>query len=664
MKPRPSLHWTWLVVFTLLSACQTAPPVSDITLPILFSDHMVLQRDAAAPVWGKGSPGGKVSVIFQEMRAETVVADDSSWKIMLAPHPAGGPYTLQIAGSDTITINDVLVGDVWLGSGQSNMQWSVQQSADAEAEIAAANYPNIRLFSVDRTVAARPRTKIPSDGWHHTTPETIVGFSAVAYYFGRSLHDSLDVPIGLIHSSWGGTRAEAWTSAQTLTDTPYFQEAVANLAATVDEFDRGPDTYQAIFDEWLEKIGEKDRGYVDGKPVWAEPDFDTADWSTMETPALWEDEYLPNYDGVVWFRKTFDAPSSWVNQELSLHLGMIDDADVTWVNGVEVGRTSQYNRKREYTVPSSAVRAGKNVIAVRVLDTGGGGGIWGEVEDMRVERSDRVGLAAALAGTWNYNTALSLGDVDQLPPRPEALQHTPTVLFNAMINPLVPYGIRGVIWYQGESNAGRAYQYRTLFPGMITDWRKQWDDNFSFLFVQLANFRELQQNPSEEQTWPELREAQSMALDLAKTGMAVIIDIGETDDIHPRNKQDVGARLARAALNVSYEQDIVAGGPLYREMRIENNVIRINFDQVGGGLVTPDGESPAGFAIAGPDSVFHWADARIDGDDVVVSNPDVSSPIAVRYGWADNPIVNLYNADGVPASPFRTDDWPGVTGGE
>lgn len=648
----------WCVFALLLSACQGTPPATKITLPILFSDNMMLQRDAAIKIWGNATPGEKVTVFFQDLMAETTAAIDSSWLVQMAPKPAGGPYELRIAGVDTTVIRNVLMGDVWVGSGQSNMQWSVTQSANPDEEIAAANYPSIRLFSVPRHVAARPKSNVASDGWHETTPESIADFSAVAYYFGRALHDSLDVPIGLIHSSWGGTRAEAWTSAETLRELPDFQPAIVELERTVATVSPDLDPFEAMANKWVDAIEEKDPGFENGAPEWASI-TDVAEWESMPLPGLWEEAGLPNFDGIVWFNKSFDLQSKWTGQPAFLNLGAIDDADITWVNGVEVGRMTQYSRNRRYEIPEGVLKEGSNTVVVRVMDTGGGGGMWGEPEEMYLVDNDET-TQVSLAGSWRYRSAVSFADGD-LPIRPSAQQHTPSVLYNAMIHPLIPFEIKGVIWYQGESNAGRAYQYRTLFPALITDWRKKWDSNFSFLFVQLANFTEAQSNPSEEQTWPELREAQTMTLEVPQTGMAVIVDIGEADDIHPKNKQDVGARLARAALSKTYGWDVVAGGPLFKDMRMDGQDIYLSFDQVGGGLIADDPEMLAGFAIAGPDQVFYWAGARIAGDEVVVSNPRVADPTAVRYGWADNPIVSLYNVEGIPASPFRTDDWPGIT---
>ena len=641
-----------------LAACTPpSTPATDVTLPVLFTDHMVLQRDVPIAVWGWASPNGTVTVSINGQQAETVVGADSTWRLDMPPMAAGGPHTLTIAGAETITLKDALVGEVWVASGQSNMEWPVQASNDAEAEIQAADYPNIRLFKVKRTVSYTPQQRVEAEGWHAVTPETIPEFSAVAYFFGRTLHQDLNVPIGLIETAWGGTPAEAWTSGPALMNLPDFAEHVTNLKAGADEGE------MASFEEqqaaWLQRLKEKDQGYEQGHPRWADADFDASSWPTMDVPQLWESAGLPGYDGVVWFRKSFDLPAAWNGQDLTLNLAMIDDIDTTWVNGVQVGSTEQYNTHRAYTVPADVLKPGTNTIAVRVLDTGGGGGIWGEAEDMNFARGSSM---QSLAGAWAYQPGIAAGPDQPRPPR--RMQNQPTTLYNAMLAPLIPYTIQGAIWYQGESNAGRAYQYRSLFATMIQDWRDQWKQGtFPFYFVQLANFMEPQQNPVEAQTWPELREAQTMALQLPNTAQAVIIDIGEADDIHPRNKQDVGLRLALAALNQTYVQDIVFSGPAYRAMTQESGALRLHFDHTGGGLVTRDG-ALKGFAIAGADSQFVWAEAQIDGETVVVSSPDVPDPVAARYAWANNPVISLFNQEGLPASPFRTDDWPGVTQGQ
>ena len=649
-----------LVVLIAVSVASCAPPptpATDVTLPVLFTDHMVLQRDVPIAVWGWATPNGTVTVSINGQQAETVAGADSTWRLDIPPMAAGGPHTLTIGGAEAITLNDVLVGEVWVASGQSNMEWPVQASNDPDAEIQAADYPNIRLFKVKRTVSYTPQQVVEAEGWHAVTSETIPAFSAVAYFFGRKLHQDLGVPIGLIETAWGGTPAEAWTSGPALMNLPDFADQVAGLKAGADEGEMN--TFEEQQAAWLQRLKEADQGYEQDHPRWADADFDASSWPTMEAPQRWEGAGLPGYDGVVWFRKSFHLPAAWNGQDLTLNLAMIDDIDTTWVNGVQVGSTGQYNTHRAYTVPADVLKEGPNTIAVRVLDTGGGGGIWGEAEDLNFARGNTT---QSLAGAWAYQPGIAAGP-DQ--PRPPArMQNQPTTLYNAMVAPLIPYTIQGAIWYQGESNAGRAYQYRTLFATMIQDWRDTWNQgDFPFYFVQLANFMEPQQNPVEAQAWPELREAQTMALSLPNTAQAVIIDIGEADDIHPRNKQDVGKRLALAALNQVYGQDIVFSGPAYREMTKEEGTLRLHFDHVGGGLVAHDSELK-GFAIAGADSQFVWAEAQIDGAAVVVSSPDVPDPVAARYAWANNPVISLFNQEGLPASPFRTDDWPGVTEGQ
>ncbi len=644
-----------LSLLLLVSACDISSPASYIELPVIFSDHMVLQRDQNIKIWGKATPDEKVRVTFNQQKAEIIAEEDSSWQVTLAPEPAGGPFELTISGENTITLSDILVGEVWLASGQSNMEWPLQATNNAEAEIAAANDDQLRLFTVRKSVAGSPQTVIPSDGWALTNPDNIASFSAVAFFFGRTLRQSLDVPVGLIHSSWGGTPAEAWTSATSLIEHPDYTEAVETIQANPSAYD-----LMMSMENWLKAIQENDQGFTGDTPAWAAADFDDSNWSTMSLPGLWEEDALPDYDGSVWFRRTISLPDGWQDKDLTLKLAMVDDLDQTWVNGDLVGTTDQYNAPREYTVPASTLKAGDNVIVIRVLDTGGGGGIWGEAEDMTLGPADGSMRAMPLAGDWKYREAIDF-NAAKIPPRPGGQQNSPTVLYNAMIHPLLPYTIKGAIWYQGESNASRAHQYQSLFPMMIEDWREKWGYTLDFHFVQLANFTALQQNPSEAQDWPELREAQTMALDLPNTGMAVTIDIGEADDIHPRNKQDVGYRLAQSALKVSYGQEIMPAGPLYKDFSVDGNEIRITFENADNGLKTSDGGPVKGFAIAGEDQQFQWADTRIEGSQVIVSNPRVPYPVAVRYGWANNPIVNLYNTEDLPASPFRTDNWPGVT---
>ena len=649
-----------LTCLLIFSGCRSHPKAEYVELPALFTDHMVLQREAVTTIWGKATPNKQVIATFKNQKSATIAQEDSTWRLFLAPEPEGGPHELSIIGTDTIVIKDVLVGEVWVASGQSNMQWSVQQSNNAEHEIKNANHPNIRLLSVDRTFSIRPKNNIISEGWQPTTPSSIQNFSAVAYYFGRTLHDSLDIPIGLIHSSWGGTPAEAWTSAKTLAELPDFSSSISRLQQHADSIESLTQSFDRYLDNWYEQTFALDKGFDSGQPIYASTQYDSRDWPVMNVPGLWEQNGMPNFDGIAWFTKHIELPPDWEYNDATLSLGSIDDADITWFNGVEVGRTSRYNTQRTYNIPSSLIKPGLNTITIRVLDTGGGGGIYGSPESLFIESTESTLSNIVLDGPWKYQPVLELSDLPP-PPRPTPLQHTPSMLYNAMIHPLIPYKIQGVIWYQGESNANRAYQYRSLFSALINDWRRQWNDNIAFHFVQLANFQEVQKNAVEEETWPELREAQTMALQLPNTGMAVAIDIGEADDIHPRNKQDVGYRLALNALHMNYGSPTMPAGPMYSDMQINGDSIVIQFDNAQNGLQTSDGNRPLGFAIAGSDQVFHWADVILRGNEAVVYSNKVSAPKAVRYGWANNPIVNIQNSENLPASPFRTDNWPGIT---
>jgi sialate O-acetylesterase len=670
----PPMSWiaVLLSVWTVLSAVGCSlmnAPATHVRLPALFADHMVLQRDTPIAVWGWGSPGGTVSVGIAGRRKEAIVEPDGTWRVSLAPLAAGGPYELSVVGADILSIEDVMVGEVWLASGQSNMEWPVERASNAAVEIEAADHPGVRLFKVERAFDVVPRRDAKAKGWMPVTPETVPGFSAVAYYFGRALRHHMSVPIGLIQSVWGGTPAEAWTSAAALAEFPDFRDAVESLEGdsdvTANKREALVSAYERRFAAWLESLTAMDAGYEHGQPRWATADYDATSWPTMRLPGAWEAAGLPDYDGVVWFRQAFELPAAWAGQELTLHLGEIDDIDTSWVNGVKIGATTHHRAKRAYRIPMVILKPGRNVIAVRVLDLGGRGGFWGHAEEIYLTPSHATDERArlSLAGVWAYRPALDLRRSPARRSRPQGPQTHPTVLFNAMIAPLVPYAVRGVIWYQGESNTRRAHQYRSLFPAMIEDWRRHWKlGDFPFLFVQLANFLPRQKDPVEHDTWPELREAQSTALSLPGTAMVVTIDIGEADTVHPRNKQDVGERLALAARRLAYGEDVFASGPMYRDMSIERTAIRLRFDQTGSGLIARGGKL-AGFAIAGEDRKFLWAAARIEGDSIVVSNPEVGDPVAVRYAWANNPIISLYNAQGLPASPFRTDDWPVRTAG-
>ena len=657
---RPKKSLAILAMILLLIGAHMA--CADIRLPAVVGDNMVLQRGQQATIWGWADPEEEIrlSVSWHTMELKTDADQDGKWFFAIQAPPAGGPYELTLSGKNTVPIRNVLSGDVWVCSGQSNMEWPLHSAANGAREVAEADFPNIRLFTVQKTIADRPQDDCVGQ-WSPCNPQSVPGFSAVGYFFGRHLHRELNVPIGLINTSWGGTVAEAWTSAKALEKMPEFKARMEQIARAKADPDASMKKYQEALAQWqkgIESAQAQGTGCI-------EPGFDDSDWQEMGLPVLWEQAGLSNFDGLVWFRKTIAVPDSWAGKELRLDLGPIDDMDTTWVNGVKVGAHSepgQWQIARQYTVPPGVVKAGRNVIVVQVLDTAGGGGIYGQAGQMKLHPAEGD-VVISLAGAWRYKVGF---DLASMPPRPQPPvwvnnPNAPAVLYNGMIAPLIPLGIRGAIWYQGESNAGRAYQYRELFPLMITNWRQDWGQGrFPFLFVQLANYMATQPEPGECE-WAELREAQTMTLSLPNTGMAVIIDVGEANDIHPRNKQDVGKRLALWALARTYGKAIACSGPLYRSMRARGDRIILRFDHVNGGLVAEGGEPLKGFAIAGEDRKFVWADAEIEGNTVVVHSDKISKPVAVRYAWANNPVCNLFNGAGLPASPFRTDDWPGIT---
>lgn len=647
-------------MLTLLALCALVSPCrAEDALPLLhplFQDHMVLQRGIADPIWGWAAPGTKISVTMQGKTVTTTADAQGAWQTKIGPFTAGGPYTLTVAGAQTITLQDVLVGDVWICSGQSNMEQGIGVSQNAQEEIKNANYPQLRLFSVPKTVAYEPQRVPKGSKWDVCTPETVSangwgGFSAAGYYFGRELLLDQKVPIGLIHTSWGGTIAEAWTSGDALTAMADFKPAVERMQQFAAAVKEGQYNYAKELQAWWAK---NDAGSMAGVN-WADPAFDAQAWKTMKLPNGWENAGLPAFDGIVWFRKEVTIPAEWAGKELTLQLGPIDDSNTAWFNGVQVGSTDGWTVNRAYKIPATLVKAGKVVIAVRVLDTGGGGGLYGQPAQMRLSRTDDP-ASISLAEDWQYQVSLELAKATPPPARLDSNPNQVSVLYNGMIAPLLPFAIKGAIWYQGESNAGNPTQYKTLLPTMIKDWRARFGvGDFPFFIVSLANFMGVQKTPVES-GWAELREAQWLtAQTLPKTGIAMAIDIGDAGDIHPKNKQEVGRRLALAAEAIAYGKKIEYSGPMYKSMKIEGKTIRLSFDHIGGGLVCKDGEKLTGFAIAGADKKFVYADAVIDGDTIVVSAADIAAPVAVRYAWANNPVCNLYNKAGLPAVPFRTD---------
>lgn len=628
---------------SLASALELASP---------FGDHMVLQRDHPLPIWGSAQPGETVTVEFAGQTAAATADSDGRWRATLPPLPASAePRLLAIrasASSKSLALSDVLVGEVWLCGGQSNMERQLgprppQPEIIGWREHAArANSPLIRELHVAQTRAATTQSAVEAR-WTVCTPETVLDFSAVGYFFARDLHAKLGVPVGIIHSSWGGTPAETWTSAEGLAPFPEFDQDIAALRQRATDPEGAARAHAIKLDLWYQA---NDPGTATSQP-WQSPTLDTAAWQSMPLPAAWEDLGHPGFDGVAWMRKSFDLPPSWQGRELILRLGAIDDADTTWVNGVKIGSTNGWSTPRIYRVPASALRPTGNVFAVRVLDTGGNGGIWNPQQPLDIAPADAPAESLSLKGPWLARFGPPLTGADRPPTDGSNSWGTPTALFNGMIAPLAPYAIRGAAFYQGESNAANPDQYRRLFPAMIADWRRLWQQgDFPFLFVQVAPFQNMP---------PEIREAQQLAGQATpNTAMVATIDVGDPNDIHPANKEPVGARLALAARAIAYGEKIVHSGPVFRNATFDGPQATLHFDHLGGGLVAQGGPL-RGFTLAADNGIHRPAQAEIVGDAIVLTAPGIPLAAAARYGWANAPSANLFNAAGLPAPPFRTD---------
>lgn len=633
----------------LLGLLLPMPAVqAKLVLPQMFSDGAVLQRDRSLPVWGWATPGAHVDVELDGRRATAIASADGVWRAELPAHGAGGPYVLSIRerGGDAMVVRDVLVGDVWLASGQSNMEWPVSQAQDAQRVIASANDPDIRHFKIPKSWSGRPEPQLVGGSWQAASPRTVGDFSAVAYAFARELRQRTGVPIGIIDSTWGGSSIEAWMDAAS-------QDADAELIATKLRDARAAD--ERALAQVRQRLARWPAGADDA--TWNQPALDDSDWDRLPVPGLWETAGYPGVDGVAWYRTKFELSAQDAAAGVVLGLGMIDDSDQAWVNGHRVGATTnRWNTPREYRVEPQALRAGSNQLAVRVHDTGGGGGIHGDAALVYLQPA--AGARRALPASWKFRpAAVSVALQDDK-------NQIPTLLYNQMIRPLQPYALRGVIWYQGESNAGQvqpALRYRNQFATLIRSWRADWNQpELPFLWVQLASFHSgadtgIDSGGVLESPWAVLRESQSRALALPATAQAVTIDIGDADDIHPRNKQEVGRRLALAARAVAYGDQLTYSGPMFRDARFGQGKARIVFDLQGSALAVRRGGNEAqGFELAGADGRFHQARAVIDGDAVVVSSAVVPQPQAVRYAWSDNPQqADLTNDAGLPASPFR-----------
>jgi sialate O-acetylesterase len=587
-----------------------------------------------------------VSLGAKTTRAIASAAGD--WRATLPAVRAGGPFTLVLhSGTERREIRDVVAGDVWLASGQSNMEWEVAVSNDAANEIANARDSLIRQFKIPISWSNTPERELSGGAWNPADPAHVGRFTAVGYFFARELRKSLPVPIGIINSTWGGSAIETWMSrrANGLNDSAW------SAYLRVDE-----QRQTAIRETLRAKLGElpeRDAGLTTSGAPWAASDFNDEAWQPMPVPSYWEGNGYDAMDGVAWYRLTFDVDAAHAANGASLEMGAIDDDDITWLNGREIGRTNGYNVRRAYRIPDGALHPGHNVLAVRVSDGGGGGGINGGVS---LRFAD--GTTRSLAGQWKFKVgAVSFrGDGQRM-------NKIPTITYNRMIHPILPFPIKGILWYQGESNANNVAQakaYRGQLQSLITSWRAELGtgrEALPFFWIQLPNYNPADSVPPSNAGWATIRESMEAALTLPKTGQAVIIDLGGAAELHPRNKQDVGARLARVVRKVAYGQNVIASGPTYRSHTIRGDTAVVTFTNLVSGLRVR-GDSLGGFAIAGADHRWVWANAKVDGSRVLVWSAKVKQPVAVRYAWADNPDrANLYNSEALPAVPFRTDRW-------
>jgi len=608
----------------------------------LFSDHAVLQQGAKIPVWGTAYPGERVTVEFAGRKVSTM-AKDGQWSLELPALSASAESrVLTISGSrgGTRRIEDVLVGEVWIASGQSNMERELgprkgqKDLPGWQQEVTSAAYPQIRQFYVPQQTAARP---VPDalGSWSVCSPSTASAFTAVGYYFARDLHKARRVPVAILHTSWGGTDAEAWTPESSLAALPGYEGALATLTAA----QRG-ETTTPVRQKWFE---ECDPGSRPGAG-WQEPGFDAADWTPIAAPALLSKTGLDKHVGVVWFRKEIDVPAASAGLPARLLLGRLDDLDTTWVNGVLVGSSDSAGQSRDYAMPQGLLKPGRNVIAVRLVNIAGDGGWHNSAPTLDFSSA---APALPLVEGWRQRAGVLIAQARPFPPPLRFDQNSASALYNAMIKPLQPFPIAGVIWYQGENNgfnAGRANRYADLFTALVQGWRGAWGrGNFPFLFVQIAPFQKL---------LPEIREAQRVALGkLPAATMVVTTDVGDATDIHPAQKEPVGQRLALAARALAYGEKLEYSGPLPVRATAKDGSLTVDFEHAGTGLEFRNGDG-RGFELAGSDGVFAPAQAQIEGNHVVLKNPSIGNPVSVRYGWANVPDVNLFNREGLPATPF------------
>ena len=638
-------------------ATQTV--TAKVVLPSHFSSNMVVQRSTSLTIHGKAKPGATVTLkaSWSKSPVSATSASDGSFTLRIQTPKAGGPHTMTFDDGDgATTLGNVLSGEVWLGSGQSNMEMPMAgwgKVLDYEKEIAAANYPQIRLLQVKKTTSLKPKTEaeLTMDGWQECSPKTVENFSALGYYYALRLWEELGVPVGIIDDDWGGTPCESWVSPESLTGVTGYEQQMKKVLELGQDADKVREYYQSINTEYSRLEKEMDLGL---SAEWYKTDTNDSQWPEMSIPCKWE-SLIGNFDGTLWLRsKVVLKDDNTAGKDVTVNFGTVDDMVRLYWNGEMIGETFNINDKTTFTVPARLVKKGENIICLRVNDTGGDGGLVGKPEDLYLQNAK--GEKVNLAGKWKYQKGV---DMKSLPARPLDVtdSHHPSVLYNAMIHPLIEFPLKGIIWYQGCSNVGRASQHEALFQTLIADWRERFNNpTMPFYFVQLANYLTPHDIQADSE-WALLRETQAAALALPNTGMAVNIDLGDANDIHPKTKKELARRLSAIALNKTYGRKMAYTAPIYDGYTVEGNSIRIH-------LATPSGSEPLvqesalkGFTIAGADRRWRVAQARTEGNDIIVSCPDVKFPIAVRYGWADNPTCTLSTKSGFHVAPFRTDKW-------
>jgi len=638
-----------LIALMLLFSIQL---FAQVKLPKLISDGMILQRNVDLNVWGWAGKGETVTLTFRAKSYNAVANEQGEWKVKLPKQKAGGPYTMLIKGNaNEITVNDILIGDVWLASGQSNMELPMRRvSPYYENEIKNSDCKYIRQFYVPQKYNFNsPETDLVSGSWKSANPKSVLDFSAISYFFAKNIYDKFHVPIGIINASLGGSPIEAWLSEDALKAFPDYYNELQRFKSKelIQQIEQDDNTRIA---NWYSTLNKNDEGHK-SDAFWSKPDIDVSDWNTMKIPGYWTDSYPKIKNGVVWFRRKINIPASLTGKLSTLILGRIVDADSAFINGVFVGTTSYQYPPRRYTLPAGLLKVGENTIVVRVVSNIGDGGFVPDKRYAIVADNDTVDLT----GEWNFKPGAQMNPLAGQ----TFVRWKPAGLYNAMIAPLTEYGIKGFLWYQGESNTGNPIEYQALLSKLIQNWRESWKQkNLPFLYVQLPNFMKSSSVPSES-NWALLRESQFKTLSVPYTGMAVAIDLGEWNDIHPVHKKPVGDRLALIAQKIGYgDTNVVCSGPLFQSQKIVKDSIFLFFNNIGSGLVVKGSQHLNCMAIAGPDKKFVWASARILNNKIVVWSNKVTNPVAVRYAWADNPEnANLYNQEGLPASPFRTDTW-------